>query len=167
MVADKIKIFCVLLGSLIIAAILTIFPLPTWCNWIRPLWVILVMFYWSLVLPERVNVGSAFLVGIFLDVLFNVPFGENALALVVTTYFVATFATRIKLLTLWQQVLVFFSLLVLYQLLPFFMQSFTGQHNVFGMLMILTRAFVSALLWPWLAIILQLYQQLCNLENSD
>ena len=45
------------------------------------------------------------------------------------------------------------------------MQLFTGQHSAVSM--ILSRAFISALLWPWVAIILQLYQQLCNLENED
>ncbi|WP_413693707.1 rod shape-determining protein MreD [Psychromonas sp. KJ10-2] len=51
-----------------------IFPLPIMFNAFRPNWMILVIFYWIIALPHRVNIGHAFILGLILDLIirFNI-----------------------------------------------------------------------------------------------
>ena len=53
-------------GSFMVAIILTLLPMPDWTVWLRPAWVLMVLIYWTMVLPYRVNVGTAWCVGIVL-----------------------------------------------------------------------------------------------------
>ena len=47
--------------SIIVALVLQIMPMPSIVEQYRPDWVFLVLGYWALALPERVNVGVAFI----------------------------------------------------------------------------------------------------------
>lgn len=54
----------VILLSFIIALLLTTIPLPgLLADW-RPAWVAMMLIYWCIVLPERVGVGIAWLLGL-------------------------------------------------------------------------------------------------------
>ena len=54
----------VIVSSLIIALGLQIVPLPIQVDLYRPDWVLVVLSYWCMALPHRVNVGIAFVTGI-------------------------------------------------------------------------------------------------------
>ena len=69
--------------SVMIALVLTIIPLPEWGEALRPAWVALVVFYWVLALPERFNIGWAWLTGLLLDALTGSLLGAHALVLMV------------------------------------------------------------------------------------
>ena len=53
--------------TLFIAIVLTIIPLPEWARYIRPEWVMLVLIYWCMATPARINVGIAWLMGLIFD----------------------------------------------------------------------------------------------------
>ena len=61
--------------SIIVALVLQIMPMPSIVEQYRPDWVFLVLGYWALALPERVNVGVAFIVGLVLDLLLGTSIG--------------------------------------------------------------------------------------------
>ena len=71
-----------IVGTILIAFMLEILPLPGFIIWFRPAWTLLVLIYWAMALPEVVGVGYAFMVGIFLDVLTGTLLGEHAFAMV-------------------------------------------------------------------------------------
>lgn len=147
-----IKTWVLILLSFLVSWILMFLQLPTWFDWLRPSWVVLVLLYWVLVMPQCVNVGFAWVIGILLDIVYNVPIGENAVGLVLLAYIVVKFRQKIMLLGFWKMSIVIFSLIMLHQLLRFLMQAYLGDY--FNALSILGSATISALVWPFLALLL-------------
>jgi rod shape-determining protein MreD len=139
--------------SIIVAMMLTILPLPDWAIWLRPQWVLLVMVYWCLALPERISVGIAWVIGLLLDVLLGTLLGQHALSLAVVAYFIVKFHPRIRLYPIWQKTLVVFMLSLIYSALLFWVQGLLGVLPNSWQFWL--PALTSALLWPWVFIILR------------
>lgn len=79
--------------SILVASILTVYPLSyEWAAW-RPLWMMQIMLFWVMCQPTWCGVWFAFGMGIFVDLLMGSPLGMNALSFVIIT-FVARFITR-------------------------------------------------------------------------
>ncbi|MEI8054583.1 MAG: rod shape-determining protein MreD [bacterium] len=143
--AKEIKIWFLILSSFLVALVLMLVHLPSWSKWIYPEWLIVVVLYWAFAMPYRVNIGTAWLVGFLLDILYNVPVGGNALALVLAVYFIATFSSKINLLDFWKKAAVVFGLIVWCQLLPLLLSACLGKH--FNFWPILSRSIMSTLVW--------------------
>lgn len=139
--------------TLCLAMMLTILPLPSWATWLRPQWVMLVMIYWCLALPERISVGMAWVVGLFLDVLQGTLLGQHALALAVVAYFIVKFHPRIRLYPIWQKTFIVFFLSLVYLALLFWVQGLMG--ILPNTLEFWSPAITSSLLFPWVFIILR------------
>jgi rod shape-determining protein MreD len=73
-------------ATLAIAMLLTLVPLPTFIDPLRPYWVALVLIYWCLETQGLVSLGLAFAVGLVLDLLTGSLFGLHALSLIVLVY---------------------------------------------------------------------------------
>ncbi|HBC72084.1 MAG TPA: rod shape-determining protein MreD, partial [Coxiellaceae bacterium] len=69
------KMWIPILLSFLVSWVLLFLQLPTWFEWLYPPLIVLVLLYWALTMPQYVNVGSALVVGIFLDILYNAPIG--------------------------------------------------------------------------------------------
>ena len=54
--------------SIVVALMLSIAPLADWAEPFRPTWVPLTLIYWSMTLPNKFSVGSAWIAGLVLDV---------------------------------------------------------------------------------------------------
>ena len=65
----------------IVAFVLEIMPWPNDFQGYRPTWVVLVLLYWALALPDKVSVGTAFVVGIIWDLVVGSILGIHALVL--------------------------------------------------------------------------------------
>jgi rod shape-determining protein MreD len=63
--------------TLIIAMCLRIVPLPESLALLNPDWVLLVLIYWSLAIPERVGISYAWFFGIFTVVFADYLHGAN------------------------------------------------------------------------------------------
>ncbi|MEO8401209.1 MAG: rod shape-determining protein MreD [Gammaproteobacteria bacterium] len=134
--------------TILIAFILTLLPMPDWTVWLRPAWVMMVIIYWVMVAPHRVNVGIAWLVGLFLDVLNGTLLGEHALAMTLVAYFVARMHSRLRMFPLLQQGFSVFILILIYQFVLFCVQGFLGQLP--STWLYWSSSVTSMLLWPWL-----------------
>ena len=139
--------------TIILALYLSIIPYPHWFAWARPQWVALVLVYWAIALPHRVSIGSAWIVGLLLDGLQGTVLGQNALALSVIAYVSVGLFQRMRMFSTFQQSLLVFVLLGLYQLLCHWVQTITGQTQ--ANLLYLLPAVVSAILWPWIMLMLR------------
>lgn len=159
----KMPLFVVL--TFLVAFGLAILPLPYWADWFRPEWVVLVVMYWSLTISSRVNVGVAWLVGLLLDVLYNVPLGQHALALVLVTYFTVRFSARLPFFSFWQKMLVLFGLIIFYQLMLLYLRGAGFAYTT--LFICFSRALISTAIWLWLVLILGDYQHRFDIESDN
>ncbi len=77
-------IYCL---SIITALTLNITDWPGKLNLFAPDWVLLVLLFWSQVLPSRYGVLNGWLIGLFADVLTGKLLGQHALAYAIANYF--------------------------------------------------------------------------------
>jgi rod shape-determining protein MreD len=142
-----------ILITFLVSLLLTVLPLPDWSQHLRPPWVALVLIYWCIALPERVGVGVAWVVGIFLDVLTGALFGQHALGLLVVAYMAVTLHQRMRLFPLWQQSLIVLIMLLVDRLLVLWVAGAAGQPP--PSLWYWMPAITGMLLWPWMFIMLR------------
>ena len=100
---DRPHSIWVIFLSFFIAYLLAIVPFPEWAMNYRPEWVPMVLIYWTMALPYRVGIGSAWAVGLVLDVLEGATLGVNALALVVVAYVALSLHQRMRMFSALQQ----------------------------------------------------------------
>ena len=139
--------------TIIAAFMLAIIPLPGWAENLRPDWVTLVLIYWVMALPASIGVATAWMIGLMLDVTHGSVLGQNALGMVVVIYVIHAQHQRLRVASLLQQAIVIFLLLFLKQLISLWVTGIMGKapDNWFYFVPSLT----SALLWPWIYIILR------------
>ncbi|KTC34139.1 rod shape-determining protein MreD [Pseudomonas sp. ABAC21] len=106
-----------------VGLLLSVSPLPQFMEILRPLWLALLLAFWSLHLPHRVGMVTAMFLGLAEDVLYGTLLGQNALL-----------------------ILVIFGLAQLVQL---WLSALTGNRQ--PTLALVLPALVSALLWPWIS----------------
>ncbi len=143
----------VILLSFIAAFVLSSLPLPEWLDHFRPDVVALVLIYWCMALPHRVGVGVGWLAGLVLDAARGTLLGQHALALAVSAFLVVKTHQRIRVFPLWQQAISVMLILLLNQLLVFWVNGIIGYPPDDAWF--LAPAVGGMLLWPWAFIILR------------
>jgi len=133
--------------SFAVALLLSVAPLPSFMEIGRPLWLALILTYWTLALPHRVGMTSAWLLGLAEDVLYGSLLGQNALILTLICFLVLTLHQRLRMFPIWQQSLVLLVVFGLAQLVQLWLNALTGNRP--PTLAFVLPALVSALLWPW------------------
>jgi len=112
--------------TLVVGLMLTIMPLPDAIEAYRPDWLALLMIFWAMQLPRTWSVGSAWLVGIVLDVSYGTLLGQHALALCVITFVTVRFHLLMRVFPLSQLSATIFALLALYQFILFWVNGVAG-----------------------------------------
>jgi len=142
-----------LIGSFTVAIILAIMPFPIWAEPFRPDWVALVLIYWCLAIPDRVSVGTGWLLGLIQDILYGSLIGSNALAKALVAFLAVRLHLKLRMFPRWQQAMSVLVLLAINQLLVLWIRNTIGQAP--ETISYWTPCIVGALLWPWLFIILR------------
>ena len=120
---------------------------PQWLGWLRPAWIALVVFYWVLELPHRLGLISAWVVGLFVDVLQADPLGLNGILLAGITYVGWRFYERLRMYSVVQQCSVVFLLVLGSDLIRLSVQNLAADRIwSWG---VLAPALASMLLWPF------------------
>ncbi|NND65639.1 MAG: rod shape-determining protein MreD [Gammaproteobacteria bacterium] len=131
---------------LVVALVLTIIPLPTLIDRLRPDWVALLIIFNALYWPRTIGVGVAFLVGILLDVVNAELFGQHALALVVVAAVTLRLYQRIRMFPILQKMITVFILVLIFQFMLFWVEGVIG--TPVGGWQRWSPAITSALIWP-------------------
>jgi len=139
--------------TLLVALLASIMPLPLSVDAFRPDWVLVVLFYWCLALPSRVNVITAWVMGFILDVLLGSTLGLHAGAMAISVYIVAGNFQKIRNFSVWQQALIIGVLSALYHLIVFWLQRFLT--DVVFLPSYLYPVFTTIILWPWAFLLLR------------
>ena len=147
--------------SLLVALVLAAFALPPggveWLGWLRPAWVSMVLFYWVIAAPHRVSLIGVWLFGFGLDLVQATPLGVNGFLLALVTYVGWRFHERLRMVSVIQQAGVLLLLLLLGELLRGIALNLAYERP-FAFLAFLSPL-VSALLWPFVGILLDRVQQ--------
>lgn len=139
--------------TLLVAFMLTLLPMPEWAIWSRPAWILMVLIYWAMAVPYRVGVGTAWVVGLLLDVLNGTLMGEHALAMTFVVFLVIRSHTQLRMFLMVQQGLAVLALVFLYQFIIYCVQGFLGDLPTNWLYW--TASFTSMLVWPWVYTIMR------------
>ncbi|MGC7559711.1 rod shape-determining protein MreD [Pasteurella sp. PK-2025] len=137
----------------IVALVLEIAPWPTDFQHFKPAWLVMILVYWVLSIPERVSIGFAFVLGVLWDLVLGSILGVHALVLSLFTYVIARNHLILRNLSLWMQSILILLLVFCIRLSIFFIELFIHSasfnwEEIYG-------ALISGLLWPWVFLLLR------------
>jgi len=134
------------------ALMLSIAPLPGWAETFRPPWVVLILIYWSMTLPNHYSVGSGWMAGMILDVAQGTLLGQHALALTLVIYVTVKFHLQLRQFPMLQLSATVFALLALYQFILFWINGVMGVNS--PSVTYWGPVISGAIIWPALSIVL-------------
>ena len=146
----------VILLSLIAGMMLGVVHLPeswpAWLGWLRPNWLLLVLFFWVIELPHRVGLIAIWCVGLLVDVLYADPIGLNGFILAGVTYVAWRFFERLRMYSVLQQCGIVFVLGLAAELLSVLVIGL-GSERQWGWAVVLSPL-TSMLAWPLVFLLL-------------
>lgn len=95
----------IFIATLGVAMVLRVMSLVPGFDDLNPDWIVLVLIYWCIALPERFGVFTAFVIGLLTDVLMGSLLGQYALTYVLISYFSIMEHRRLRQFPLLQQCL--------------------------------------------------------------
>jgi rod shape-determining protein MreD len=143
--------------SILMGIILQIIPMPPPIDLYRPDWLLLILLYWSMALPNRVGVGVAAIAGMILDILYGTALGVHSFALAIPVYLVSANYQRLRNYSMIQQAFMILVLSVMFHLTVYWLQYWiTGIE--FSWIFI-WPSLGSAIFWPWLFWLLRKFRR--------
>ena len=145
-----------------VGLLLSVSPMPKFLEVFRPMWLAMLLAFWSLNVPHKVGMTTAFLLGLAEDVLYGTLLGQNALILTLITFLVLSLQQRLRMFPMWQQSLVILVIFGIAQLIQLWLSALTG--NRLPTLALVWSAVISALLWPWISFALRDLRKRLNIN---
>ncbi|MCK5898184.1 MAG: rod shape-determining protein MreD [Methylococcales bacterium] len=102
---------------------LKVAPFPHFIGRLNPNWVLLVLIYWTLILPYQQGILKAWLTGLLTDVLVGCSLGEHTLIYVCVIYVCIIFHKRLRQFPMLQQMVFIFFCLLVAQMTIFWLES--------------------------------------------
>ena len=140
--------------TLLLAVLVEMIPLPHGSTRWLPDFISLVLLYWVINQPRRVNVGLAFLMGLVADITTAGMLGQHALAYSVTAYLALSRQRQLIMFNLGQQALSVLALMLCNQSIMVVARMLTG--SAFVGWSYFLPPLIGALLWPLLTKLLLL-----------
>ena len=146
-----------ILASMLVGLLLNLAPVSGTVLLLRPDLLALVVLYWCIQQPRYVGVGTAWVVGLLMDVGDATVFGQHALAYAVLAYGAEYFRRRVLRFPLWQQAVQVAALLVLCSLIVLLVRFVGGA--LVPRWTYFAPPLVGALMWPLVSVLLQTPQR--------
>ena len=143
--------------SIVVGLLLNLVPVAEPVSSYRPDFLAIVLLYWCIQEPRFVGVGTAWMVGLVMDVGDATIFGQHALAYAMLAYSAEFFRRRVLRFPLWQQAVQVAVLLVFCALLVLLVRFVGGA--ALPKWSYLLSPLVGALLWPLASVLLQTPQR--------
>ncbi len=134
------------------AMALSLLPMPELLSPLKPYWVALVIIYWSLETRDMLSLGTAFLIGLLLDILSGSLLGMHALSLLVMVFLVQRFRNRLRFFPAWQQALSVLGLLVNDRIILIWITALLGEPLPTWQYWL--PPMIGLAIWPWLFLLL-------------
>jgi rod shape-determining protein MreD len=147
-----------ILMTLLAALLINLLPWAGFSMWFKPDFVALTLTYWCIHQPRRVGFSVEWILGLLMDVAHGNLFGQYALAYCVLAFTAITLHRRVLMFSIYRQVLHVVPLLLVAQVLILLVQLATGA--ALPGLQYFLGSLVGGLLWPPLAVLLELPQRL-------
>ena len=113
--------------SLILAFICFLLPWSGEALQARPDFLLLVIIFWLIRAPNLCNIGTAWLLGLCVDLATGSMFGQHALTYTITSFFAVFYQRRLVLFSGSQQLFYVFNLLIIAQLVLLMLKIFAGE----------------------------------------
>jgi len=136
----------IILLSFFVAFILSMIPLPQILQTVRPEFVLIVLIYWNIALPNRVGVGIGWIAGLIFDVSSDALLGQHALTFALIAYLSIKLHQRIRVFPVWQQALTIFVLIMFQGTINLWIMGMLGDAPSISVFML--PAISTALFWP-------------------
>ena len=159
---DSSNLIWVVVLSSFVALVLTMLPVPVWLLYFWPDWMVLVVFYWALTVPDRVGPLVGFIIGTVLEVLFVRTFGVLGFGLAILAFTVNRWSLQLRALTVWQQMIVVGVFDAIYKLITGWLYGLISDFTI------TTEYWYSLagamLCWPFVFILLQELRRMARLR---
>lgn len=132
--------------TVVLAMALSILPLPSAVDCFNPDWVLLVLIYWTLAMPEKIGIFNAWVLGLLVDVLTGRLLGLHALDYALISFLCITSHKRLRQHPVPQQSLFVFLFLLLSQVMVFWVESIQGRIEL--SVAFWFPVFTGTLFWP-------------------
>ena len=132
--------------SIVIGSVLMVYPVSYELSAWRPVFMLLVMIFWVMCQPAWCGVWFAFALGLFSDLLMELPLGLSALSYI-SIAFTARYLTRNKRIMTFSNLWVITSLAVLWHLLLLWLLLIMSGEDV-HIIRHWKPIIISILLWP-------------------
>ena len=143
-----------ILGTMFVALILSILPIPNWAMGLRPEFMPLFLIFWSVSFPDRVGIGTAWIFGFILDLFRDGAIGgQYAFACTIVVFMSIKIHQRFRIYPIWQQAVIIGFLITLYQIALFIIKGMGGTLHDFGW-RFWSTIITSMLVWPIIFIFL-------------
>jgi rod shape-determining protein MreD len=151
----------IIILTLFLGLIFSLMILPL--GYIAPEWLLLINIYWAIALPSNNKIFLAFLSGFLVDIVLGQPLGISSLSYVIFIYIILNLYNSLRYMTITQQMVVIFFLLVIKQ--HFFIWTF----YVFGLNIdyqsLIISSFMTSALWPAIYFSLRFMRRKFQVEN--
>jgi rod shape-determining protein MreD len=133
-------------------------------GYIAPEWLLLINIYWAIALPSNNKILLSFLSGFFVDIVLGQPLGITSLSYVVLIYIILHLYNSLRYMTITQQMVVIFFLVIIKQ--HFYIWTF----YVFGLDIdyqsLIISSFITGALWPIIYFSLRFIRRKFEIDDS-
>jgi rod shape-determining protein MreD len=126
MIRDRASRRLPIILTFLIGLMLTVMPLPESIATFRPDWLAILVIFWAMKLPRTWSVGTAWIIGIILDVSQGTLLGQHALALSCVAFITVRSHLLMRVFPLPQLTATVFPILATYQFLLFWINGVAG-----------------------------------------